>query len=48
MTDKGIARVVDKSMTGRVGTPAYIAPEVLEPPYDYTEKADVYRFSYFI
>jgi len=49
LIDFGISRVVekdeDKNMTGFVGTPAYIAPELLAPPFKYSEKADVYSYA---
>ena len=47
LTDFGISRAIskkDKRMTGNIGTPIYIAPEIYTPPFNYTEKADVHSF----
>jgi len=31
-------------MTGNIGTPTYIAPEIYTPPFEYAEKADIHSF----
>lgn len=45
LTDFGTSRIVDmnKNMTMNIGTPQWIAPEVLETD-KYSEKADVYSY----
>lgn len=45
VADFGISRpMVDSSMTMRVGTTRWTAPECLQKEGVYTEKADVYSF----
>jgi hypothetical protein len=47
ITDLGTARVKQQTlatMTKGVGTPAYIAPEILEGETSYTNKVDVYSY----
>ncbi len=48
VADFGLSKEVEtgvvNSMTGFVGSPSYIAPEVLSEHAQYNEKADVYSF----
>eukprot|EP00005_Dracoamoeba_jomungandri_P000136 CAMPEP_0174253222 /NCGR_PEP_ID=MMETSP0439-20130205/2600_1 /TAXON_ID=0 /ORGANISM="Stereomyxa ramosa, Strain Chinc5" /LENGTH=524 /DNA_ID=CAMNT_0015334131 /DNA_START=20 /DNA_END=1594 /DNA_ORIENTATION=- len=47
ITDFGLTRVKAQVMTGNVGTPHYMAPEVIQNQ-GYTEKADVYSYAVVI
>ena len=52
VADFGLSRELEtgvmRSMTGFVGSPSYIAPEVLSETAHYDEKADVYSFGILI
>ena len=52
IADFGLSRELEtgvvKSMTGYVGSPSYIAPEVLSNHAHYSETADVYSFGIFV
>ncbi len=43
VTDFGTSRLLTRKMTGLVGSPVWMAPEVLQAK-QYSEKADVYSF----
>jgi serine/threonine protein kinase len=42
LIDFNISATIDSSLTTRVGTPAYLAPEMAQPGGQWTEAADVY------
>lgn len=46
ISDLGLARIIDRSMTPTVGTPLYFAPEQTQKHYD--SKVDVYAFGLII
>ncbi|KYQ90099.1 filamin/ABP280 repeat-containing protein [Tieghemostelium lacteum] len=49
ISDFGVSRIVDnKRMTKAVGTPCYMAVEVLVGKTEYTQQADVYSFGFVL